>query len=330
MKESGFSILPLLRNIFHSVFFIGSITKKICIKLSSLNCYNNSAIFVKYFTQSIEKMQIANDDTASIHSFNSSLYNVSAVNERLNSNNHTESLSNHAPQLTRAALVRVYVLCILGIISLVGNIATIWNIEKTRNIRRNSRHTWSAIYVLILHLSIADLLVTVFCIFGEAAWNFTVEWIAGEFSCKMVKFIQMFGLYLSTYVLVLIGIDRYVAVKYPMKSLNMAKRCHHLLICAYILSLVMSLPQVRFILCPKIRIFFKFHFFVFCSALLLSQVTVVHLVWCTQTKLSVFFRNQSKLFHAKYFPLCFTLNDQQYNKFNLVILVLHFFAPAGA
>lgn len=157
--------------------------------------------------------------------------------------NKTELM--HAPEFTEAALVRVYVLTILGVISLIGNLATIWNIRKTKATRRASRHTWSAIHFLILHLSIADLLVTVFCIFGEAAWNYTVEWVAGELACKLMKFLQMFSLYLSTYVLVLIGIDRWIAVKYPMKSLNMAKRCHRLLISAYFISLILSSPQVR-------------------------------------------------------------------------------------
>lgn len=166
---------------------------------------------------------------------------MSFENQTLSNDNYVE----HAPKLTRAALIRVYVLVTLGIISLVGNIAILFHISKTRTKRRKSRHSFaSAIFMLILHLSIADLLVTIFCIFGEAAWSYTVEWIAGEMACKLVKMLQMFALYLSTYVLVLIGIDRWVAVKYPMKSLNMAKRCHRLLIFSYILSLIMSLPQV--------------------------------------------------------------------------------------
>lgn len=151
----------------------------------------------------------------------------------------------HAPAFTQAALVRVYVLTILGVISLIGNLATIWSIRKTKATRRASRHTWSAIHFLILHLSIADLAVTIFCIFGEAAWTYTVEWVAGELACKLEKFFQMFSLYLSTYVLVLIGIDRWIAVKYPMKSLNMAKRCHRLLVSAYFISIILSSPQVR-------------------------------------------------------------------------------------
>ncbi|XP_058975634.1 gonadotropin-releasing hormone receptor [Musca domestica] len=149
----------------------------------------------------------------------------------------------HAPQLSKSAMIKVYVLSLMALFSLLGNVLTMWNIYKTRMARRNSRHSWSAIYSLIFHLSIADVLVTGFCIIGEAAWCYTVQWLANELTCKLVKLFQMFSLYLSTYVLVLIGIDRWIAVKYPMKSLNMAKRCYRLLGGTYILSFILSLPQ---------------------------------------------------------------------------------------
>ncbi|KAH8397426.1 hypothetical protein KR222_003678, partial [Zaprionus bogoriensis] len=175
------------------------------------------------------------------------------TNARLNSSalGHTNSLAeqvpehvmDHAPQLSSSGLLKVYVLAVMAMFSLLGNLLTIWNIYKTRITRRNSRHTWSAIYSLMFHLSIADVLVTGFCLIGEAAWCYTVQWLANELTCKLVKLFQMFSLYLSTYVLVLIGVDRWIAVKYPMKSLNMAKRCHRLLGGTYILSLVLSLPQ---------------------------------------------------------------------------------------
>lgn len=126
--------------------------------------------------------------------------------------------TEHAPQLTDKVVIKVIVLGLMGFFSLVGNIATIWNIQKNRASRRALRHSCSAIYTLILHLSVADILVTFFCIIGEALWSYTVEWLAGEVVCKLVKIFQMFALYLSTNVLVLIGIDRWVAVKFPMKS----------------------------------------------------------------------------------------------------------------
>lgn len=154
----------------------------------------------------------------------------------------------HAPKLLKSTVIKVIVLSAMAMISLLGNIATMWNIYKTRMTRRSSRHSWSAIYSLIFHLSISDVLVTGFCIIGEAAWSYTVEWLADDFTCKFVKMFQMFSLYLSTYVLVLIGIDRWIAVKYPMKSLNMAKRCYRLLGGIYVLSFILSLPQVSFFL----------------------------------------------------------------------------------
>lgn len=131
----------------------------------------------------------------------------------------------HAPHLTDKIIVKVIVLSLMGCLSLIGNVATIWNIQKNRATRRALRHSCSAIYALILHLSVADILVTFFCIIGEALWSYTVEWLAGDVACKLVKIFQMFALYLSTNVLVLIGIDRWVAVKYPMKSkfLNTAR-----------------------------------------------------------------------------------------------------------
>ncbi|XP_038118401.1 gonadotropin-releasing hormone receptor isoform X1 [Culex quinquefasciatus] len=149
----------------------------------------------------------------------------------------------HAPKLSRSGVIRVLVLAAMAIVSLLGNIATMWSIQRNRKSRRLARHNWSAIYSLIFHLSIADLLVTVFCIIGEATWSYTVAWLAGTVACKLVKLLQMFSLYLSTYVLVLIGVDRWVAVKYPMKSLNTARRCHRFLLCAYSLSFLLSIPQ---------------------------------------------------------------------------------------
>lgn len=153
--------------------------------------------------------------------------------------------SEHAPQLTDKVIIKVIVLGLMGFFSLVGNVATIWNIQKNRASRRALRHSCSAIYTLILHLSVADILVTFFCIIGEALWSYTVEWLAGEAGCKLVKIFQMFALYLSTNVLVLIGIDRWVAVKFPMKSKSLnisrflvsfysARRCEHKLIPCFI------------------------------------------------------------------------------------------------
>ncbi|XP_046400825.1 gonadotropin-releasing hormone II receptor-like [Ischnura elegans] len=144
---------------------------------------------------------------------------------------------DHAPVFTRSSLVRASVLGVLAILSLLGNAATIFSIERSR------KHSWSTVYTLILHLSVSDLFVTVFCIAGEAGWICTVEWAAGNLACKVFKFMQMFSLYLSTFVLVLIAVDRFIAVRYPMRSLT-AKRCNRYIGVVWIISCLLSIPQL--------------------------------------------------------------------------------------
>jgi gonadotropin-releasing hormone receptor len=150
---------------------------------------------------------------------------------------------DRAPEFTNKIAVKTVVLTVMAVLSFVGNTWTIMSIKKNRSGKR-SHQSWSAVYTLILHLSIVDLLVTLFCLAGEAAWSYTVAWIAGNAECKIFKFLQMSSLYLSTFVLVLIGVDRFVVVKYPMKSLNTARRLNRLIVFVWVLSLALSIPQV--------------------------------------------------------------------------------------
>lgn len=148
----------------------------------------------------------------------------------------------HAPQLDMSNTVQAITLSVMFVISLVGNVLTVYSISTKH---KSSRQYSSSVYSLIFHLSIADLLVTVTCLFGEAAWSYSVSWLADNFTCKLFKFVQVFSLYLSTFVLVLIGLDRFLAVKYPMKTLSTKRRCNRLVITVWILSLLLSSPQVR-------------------------------------------------------------------------------------
>lgn len=147
----------------------------------------------------------------------------------------------HAPKLTNAVYLKVIVLAVMSVLSLVCNLATIYSIRKNRRKQRGC----STIYTLILHLSVADLLVTVFCMAGDAIWSYNVAWLWGNVACKMFKFLQMFSLYLSTFVLVLIGVDRFVAVRYPMRGLNTTQKCSRFVLLAWMLSFVLATPQVR-------------------------------------------------------------------------------------
>jgi len=62
-------------------------------------------------------------------------------------------------------------------------------------------------------------MVTFFCNATDVVWEMTVQWYAGNVACKLVKYIQLFGLYLSTYTVIVIAIDRCSAVLDPLRTL---------------------------------------------------------------------------------------------------------------
>ena len=63
----------------------------------------------------------------------------------------------------------------------------------------------------IKHLAIADLFVGLISVLTDIIWKITISWNAGWLACKMIRFLQASVTYASTYVLVALSIDRYVA-----------------------------------------------------------------------------------------------------------------------
>lgn len=79
----------------------------------------------------------------------------------------------------------------------------------------------------------------------QISWRITVQWIAGNVACKAFLFLRAFGLYLSSNVLVCVSLDRYFAVLHPLKVNDARRRGKFMLACAWGISLLYSVPQVR-------------------------------------------------------------------------------------
>lgn len=122
-------------------------------------------------------------------------------------------------------------------IAAVGNLTVFITLFRNRSDR-------SRVNMFIMHLSIADLIVTFIMLPLEIGWNATVEWLAGNAACRILMFFRTFGLYLSSFVLVVISLDRYFAILHPL-SLNDADKRGKIMLCfAWIFSIVASAPQV--------------------------------------------------------------------------------------
>lgn len=82
-----------------------------------------------------------------------------------------------------------------------------------------NRHRKSRVNSFIFNLTVADLLVVFLAILPQLIWEYLDrEWTAGGFMCRFIKFQQSFVLMASTYMLVVIAVDRHQAIRAPLKT----------------------------------------------------------------------------------------------------------------
>lgn len=74
----------------------------------------------------------------------------------------------------------------------LGVLGVILNLFMAGVIIRSAEHKHSVNALLTLQLFLADLFVAVFCLLTDGIWNMTMQWLAGSFACRLVKFTQMF------------------------------------------------------------------------------------------------------------------------------------------
>ncbi|KAL3283516.1 hypothetical protein HHI36_006655 [Cryptolaemus montrouzieri] len=119
----------------------------------------------------------------------------------------------------------------------VGNSAVLVAllVSKTRKSRMN---------FFIRQLAIADLAVGLINVSVDIAWRITIAWYAGNILCKLIRFLQAVVTYSSTYVLVALSIDRYDAITHPMNFSGSWKRAKLLVLLAWVLSMMFSLPAL--------------------------------------------------------------------------------------
>lgn len=94
---------------------------------------------------------------------------------------------------------------------LVGNALVVLVILSNRNMRSTTN-------LLIINLAVADLLFVVFCIPFTATDYVLDRWPFGNIWCKTVQYLIVVTANASIYTLVLMSLDRFLAVVYPIAS----------------------------------------------------------------------------------------------------------------
>ncbi|XP_068174283.1 leukotriene B4 receptor 1 [Antennarius striatus] len=129
---------------------------------------------------------------------------------------------------------------ILGLSFLIGvpgNLLVTWTILK--HVKQRS-HT----VVLILHLAAADLLVLI----TLPLWIYSLarSWVFGEAACKAMVYMINACMYSSVFLITLMSVERFVAVRYPFASAGWRRKkaLNKVLLALWTAAFLFSIPVI--------------------------------------------------------------------------------------
>ncbi|KAF5305053.1 hypothetical protein FQA39_LY09315 [Lamprigera yunnana] len=148
------------------------------------------------------------------------------------------------------AKIEIATLAIIFLVTVLGN-GTVLLALWTRR-RFAGRKKLSRMYFFILHLSIADLITAFLSVLPQLGWEVTYRFNGGVVLCKLIKFGQTLGPYLSSYILMATAIDRHQAICYPLTYCSWTSRRSKVMVwLAWGASLTFCIPQSHSVLYKK-------------------------------------------------------------------------------
>ncbi|KAG8287848.1 galanin-activated signaling pathway [Homalodisca vitripennis] len=102
---------------------------------------------------------------------------------------------------------------IIIILGLFGNALVVIVVSANQQMRSTTN-------LLIINLAVADLCFIVFCVPFTATDYILPFWPFGDTWCKMVQYLIVVTAYASVYTLVLMSLDRFLAVVHPIASMS--------------------------------------------------------------------------------------------------------------
>ncbi|XP_055698998.1 allatostatin-A receptor-like isoform X2 [Phlebotomus papatasi] len=101
---------------------------------------------------------------------------------------------------------------VIGITGLLGNILVVLVVVSNPGMRSTTN-------LLIINLAVADLLFVIFCVPFTATDYMLATWPFGDAWCKVVQYLIVVTAHASIYTLVLMSLDRFLAVVHPIASM---------------------------------------------------------------------------------------------------------------
>ncbi|XKL66969.1 hypothetical protein PGB90_010389 [Kerria lacca] len=109
-------------------------------------------------------------------------------------------------------MVVIFLFSIIVIVGLIGNSMVVIVVAFNQQMRSTTN-------LLIINLAVADLLFIIFCVPFTATDYVLPFWPFGDLWCKGVQYLIVVTAYASVYTLVLMSLDRFLAVVHPITSM---------------------------------------------------------------------------------------------------------------
>ena len=141
-----------------------------------------------------------------------------------------------------AKIGKTFAYCLIFLVSLCGNTVIGIIVCKTKTMRK-------PINFFILNMALSDLLFPIFVIPRGIQMFFTDSWLIdgplGQTFCKLVYFFSDVSLTVSIQSLVLIAVDRFGAVIFPLRSpLISSKMCPFFMLATWVLAMAIYSPYL--------------------------------------------------------------------------------------
>ncbi|XP_065100241.1 pyroglutamylated RF-amide peptide receptor [Paramisgurnus dabryanus] len=110
--------------------------------------------------------------------------------------------------------------------------------------RRKALQSPSTFFICSLALS--DLLISIVCVPATLLQHFFSNWLAGDFLCKLIPFLQVTAIATSMLTMTCIAVERFQGILYPLHVRNSYFLCHafKMLVGVWMVALVIAAPML--------------------------------------------------------------------------------------
>ncbi|XP_056305923.1 vasopressin V2 receptor [Danio aesculapii] len=133
----------------------------------------------------------------------------------------------------------------IGILGLVLALTTLGNSFILWVLLRRRKYN-APMHQFMVNLCVADLVVGFFQVLPQMLWDITERFQGPDVLCRSVKYLQIVGMFASSYMIVAMTVDRHNAICCPLQAYKggAVSRWNTPIMVAWALSLILSVPQV--------------------------------------------------------------------------------------